>query len=105
MTNPVLDCVRRAALLGNSDGELLDFFITCREEAAFVELVRRHGPMVLGVCRRVLANPHDAGSAVQATFLVLVRKADPARARGQIGACLFVLAYLTPLTTPGASRR
>jgi RNA polymerase sigma factor (sigma-70 family) len=58
-----------------SDPELLKLFLTQREEAAFVALVKRHGPMVLHVCRRIQGNEHDAEDVFQATFLLLARKA------------------------------
>src|SRR5947209_6604584 len=54
---------------GLSDAELLDRFVTRRDEAAFEVLVWRHGPLVLNVCRRVLRHHHDAEDAFQATFL------------------------------------
>jgi hypothetical protein len=79
----VLRPLRRAVLLpdggGLTDGQLLECFVTRRDEVAFEALVRRHGPMVLGLCRRLLRNPQDAEDAFQATFLVLVRKAASIR--------------------------
>jgi RNA polymerase sigma factor (sigma-70 family) len=62
-----------------ADGMLLERFVLCHEEAAFTELVRRHGPMVLGVCRRVLRNHDDADDAFQVTFLTLACKARTLR--------------------------
>lgn len=58
-----------------TDSQLLKRFASRQDEAAFAALVRRHGPMVLGVCRRILRNAHDADDAFQVTFFVLVRKA------------------------------
>src|SRR5216110_1827175 len=85
--------LRRSDSAGLSDGQLLERFIHRREEAAFETLVRRHGPMVLGVCRRVLRHEHDAGDAFQATFLVLARKAGSIRRREALGGWLYEVAY------------
>src|SRR5262245_25491676 len=77
--NPVLRHVRRlagsAAYRQLSDGQLLQRFAADHDEAAFEVLLSRHGAMVLGVCRRVLANPHDGEDVFQASFLVLAQKA------------------------------
>ena len=58
-------------------------------EAAFAGLMARHGPMVLGVCRRALRNPDDVADAFQATFLILVRKADTVRVEDSLGRWLY----------------
>jgi RNA polymerase sigma factor (sigma-70 family) len=71
-----------------SDGELLERFRLRREETAFTLLVQRHGPMVLGVCRRLLGDAHAAEDAFQATFLVLVRKAMSIRKKGSVASWL-----------------
>jgi RNA polymerase sigma factor (sigma-70 family) len=97
--NGALRRLRRATLLhdggGLSDGELLERYVTGRDEAAFAALVRRHGPMVLGVCRRVLRNQADADDAFQATFLVLVRKAHTVVPRGMVSNWLYGVAHNT----------
>lgn len=82
---------------GPSDGQLLDDFIGRREEAALAALVRRHGPMVWGVCRRILRNYHDAEDAFQATFLVLVRKAASIVPREMVANWLYGVAHQTAL--------
>src|SRR5262249_21683839 len=68
-------------------------------------LLRRHGPMVLGVCRRVLRNDADAEDAFQATFLVLVRKAASIRPRGLVGNWLYGVAHTTALKARAMSSR
>src|SRR6516165_10697729 len=88
-----------------SDGELLACLIERREETAFAALVRRHGPMVLGVCRRILRNPHDADDAFQATFLVLVRKAPSVRPRERVGPWLHGVARHTALKARAVTAR
>src|SRR5262245_17747166 len=87
----------RAAEARATDGELLDRFIATRDEAAFEALLRRHGGMALGVCRRILRNDADADDAFQATFLVLVRKARSIRPRSMVGAWLYGVARTTSL--------
>jgi RNA polymerase sigma factor (sigma-70 family) len=77
---------------GLTDGQLVERFVVADVETAehaFAALVARHGPMVLGVCRRILKDPHDAADAFQATFLVLVRKATAVRVDDSLGRWLY----------------
>src|SRR5581483_10186829 len=74
------------------DGQLLDCFVERRDPVAFETLLRRHGPMVFGVCRRVLGNVADAEDAFQAAFLVLVQKAATLRRKDQVGNWLYGVA-------------
>ncbi len=81
-----------------SDSQLLCQYVNARgseapAEAAFRELVQRHGPMVLGVCRQILRHPHDAEDAFQATFLVLVRKAPSIRVDHSLAPWLCSVAF------------
>src|SRR5471030_2851458 len=99
--NHVIDSLRRTVLLSEmadlADAQLLDRFLAHQDEAAFEALLRRHGPMVLGVCERVLGNAHDARDAFQATFLVLVSKASSIREREKVGNWLYGVAHRTAL--------
>ena len=99
----VFDRVRDDA--GHGDGELLTRYRTLRDQDAFGSLVRRHGPMVLGVCRRVLRDYHAADDAFQATFLVLAKKADAVRPPDRLAPWLYGVAYRTALKARGRAFR
>ncbi|HJZ93203.1 MAG TPA: sigma-70 family RNA polymerase sigma factor [Gemmataceae bacterium] len=100
-----LSDLRGSGAGGQTDGQLLQSFIDCRDGDAVTALVRRHGPMVLGVCRRVLGGTHDAEDAFQATFLVLVRKATSIVPRELVGNWLYGVAYRTALEARARNAR
>ncbi len=78
--------------VGLSEARLIERFAESRDEAAFAALVDRHGPMVLGVCRRLLLDPDDADDAFQAVFLVLARKAGGLRRKERVANWLYGVA-------------
>jgi RNA polymerase sigma factor (sigma-70 family) len=99
--NEVVEYLRSTTLrqqeAGLTDGQLLARFIERRDGDAVAALVRRHGAMVWGVCRRILQNHHDAEDAFQATFIVLVRKAGSVRHREMVGNWLYGVAHQTAM--------
>jgi RNA polymerase sigma factor (sigma-70 family) len=88
-----------------TDGQLLARFVDWQEPAALEALVGRHGPLVLGVCRRVLGDRHEAEDAFQTTFLVLVRKARGLRRRESLAGWLYTVAHRLALRASQAAAR
>jgi RNA polymerase sigma factor (sigma-70 family) len=106
---PMIENLRRVALryegAGITDGQLLERFVSARDEVAFEALVRRHGPMVWGVCHRLLRKQHDTEDAFQATFLVLARKAAAVFPREMVGNWLYGVAHTTALRARAATAK
>jgi RNA polymerase sigma factor (sigma-70 family) len=97
--------VARTDAGSSSDTQLLQRFVCQRDELAFELLVWRHGPMVLGVCRRILRDEHDAEDAFQATLLALARKAGSIGKRESVGSWLYKVAYRVALRAREAALR
>ena len=87
-----------------SDAILLERFVRHREEAAFAALIQRHRLRLKGTCRRVLQNDHDIEDVLQATFLVLARKAPGISWRQSVGSWLCAVAYRLAIFTPAPTR-
>jgi RNA polymerase sigma factor (sigma-70 family) len=108
-TSPVGHFIRRLSVAhlvaAVPDDELVERFAVHREEAAFAALVRRHGPLVLGVCRRVLTDAHAAEDCFQATFLVLARKAGSLKGPQALGPWLYGVATRTALKARARAAR
>jgi RNA polymerase sigma factor (sigma-70 family) len=88
----LLKTVLSASLSRYSDRQLLERFVQSRDEAAFAAILDRHGPMVLGLCRRLLSDVHLADDVLQATFLVLARKVRSIRQRDSLAGWLYGVA-------------
>jgi len=105
----VIQHLRRTALLRDgaelTDGRLLEDYISRRDEAALAALVQRHGPMVWGVCHRVLRDYHAAEDAFQATFLVFVRRAASVASRELLANWLYGVAHQTALKARATAAR
>ena len=97
--------IRLCRAVPRSDAELLAQFLTHRDEAAFAALVQRHGPMVLGVCRRMLGDADAAEDAFQATFLVLTRKAEAVAGQATLAPWLYGVAQRTALKARTQARK
>jgi RNA polymerase sigma factor (sigma-70 family) len=101
----VIRSVAQADKSAASDRDLLQRFVDQRDQAAFSALVRRHTPMVLGVCQRALSNRQDAEDACQATFLLLVKKAKAERWQASIANWLYATARKVAGNARVAARR
>src|SRR5262245_17565783 len=98
-TGRVIDVLWAAARVPDARpaADLVAVFSATRDSVAFAELLRRHGPSVLAVCRRVLGQTHDAEDAFQAVFLVLARRINMIRPASQVGNWLYGVALRTAL--------
>jgi RNA polymerase sigma factor (sigma-70 family) len=106
MTSAILrHIVDRLPATDAADAELLRRFAQQKEEPAFAEILRRHGPLVLGVCRRVLGDVHAADDAFQATFVQLARQAAQLRCDGSLAGWLHTVARRVALAARRGEQR
>ncbi len=105
MSSLLLNAVSVSDPPAPGDAELIERFIVARDQSAFAELVRRHSPVVLGVCRRVLHDSHDIDDVFQAAFLVLVRDAARVRKRKSLASWLYGVAYRLSLRVARQKKR
>lgn len=101
----VVERLRRGLADRDTDGDLLERYVADGNGAAFAELVRRHGPKVYAVCRRVLGQHQLAEDAYQATFVVLTKKARAIQPRSAVGGFLYGVARRAALEAYAVSRR
>ena len=101
----LLSHLHRLAAPAAPDATLLTRWIDRRDESAFSVLMARHGPMVLGVCRRVLGDVQDAEDAFQATFLVLARQAAKLRRPESLASFLYGIALRLARKARAAAKR
>ncbi len=93
------------SFVGLVDAQLLERFLSVRDEDAFTMLVERHAPMVLAVCRRSLKDPGEVDDAFQATFLILARRPGSVRGRDSLGGWLYRVARRVCLVANRAAAR
>src|SRR5437763_17004818 len=105
----LIDHLRRlvipAGAAGQPDAGLLQRFLESHDDLAFEVLLWRHGPMVLGVCRRVLRCTQDVEDAFQATFLALVQKGGSIGRRESVASWLYKVAYRVALRAQAAAAK
>ena len=108
-SEPLLESVQRlfseGTMTGASESQLLERFLSQRDEVAFEAIVHKHGPMVLAVCRRILSDPNDVDDAFQATFLILVKRAASIRDKAVLGTWLHGVARRVAVRAQVNSRR